>query len=112
MNTDGKYNAMIVRSHSWGNASDTGTRSAKAQEQYWGEQTDATIGKPNEEHFGDLMVRLYTNYRKEKGRLLPHMKETVRSLSWTNVASRLIEIVEDKIRQEEHRHPALLSVPA
>ncbi len=75
---------------------DAGTRLAREQEQYWGGQAGAITGNPNEEHFGDLMIRIYKNYSGEKNRLLPHMRGTVSKLSWTNIATQLVQIVEDK----------------
>lgn len=70
-----------------------GTRRALPQEQYWGVHPNAITGKPDEVHFVELMQSLVQNYEVERARLLPFMQKTAQSLSWDNVAKKLIEIV-------------------
>lgn len=74
----------------------TGTRYARAQEQYWGAHPEATVGDPNEEHFGDLMVQMHENYDELRKKLTPGMQKTVSQLTWKKAAEKMIDIAEGR----------------
>lgn len=69
---------------------DTGTRYAKAQEQYWGMTIGATVGDPNRKHFGQLMRKAFESNVREA--LLPAMKSTAEQFSWKKIADKVVDI--------------------
>jgi glycosyltransferase involved in cell wall biosynthesis len=74
---------------------DTGIRKALPQEQYWGGHPDAIVGNPNEEHYGELMVRLFKEYDQIKHSLLPNMKKTVDCMTWESAAQKIINLARE-----------------
>lgn len=73
---------------------DTGIRLARAQEQYWEPHPEAVVGAPNEEHFGNLMVSLYSNFNTNKANKLAVMRETVKEFTWKQAAQKIIKLVQ------------------
>ena len=71
------------------------TRPAKMQEQYWGGSPGSTVGKPNEEHFGQLMREMYENYGEIKTRLLPGIRATTPNFTWEKSMEKILYVVQN-----------------
>lgn len=73
----------------------TGVRYARPQEQYWGSHPEATVGDPDEEHFGELMVKMHQEYDNIKSRLVPEMAKSVQDFTWQKAAQKMIYIAKE-----------------
>jgi glycosyltransferase involved in cell wall biosynthesis len=72
----------------------TGVRSARPQEQYWGQRPDSQVGKVDETAFGQAMLNVVKDQGTLKERLTPHMKSTAEDFTWAKAMGKIIGLAE------------------
>lgn len=78
----------------------TGTRKAMAQEQYWSPHPKAIVGNPSPQAFADGMQKVYQEVlAKKRGDSTPELDyriscglETAKKLTWANAMQQIIEL--------------------
>ena len=70
---------------------------AKQTEQYWGYNPKSTIGRPDKQHLTELMYKAVKEHNTLLEKFKPNMYKTVKELSWTSAAQKIIDATEGKL---------------